>query len=164
MERLYFDITNACIDGLLRSSIERQPQAPARDSSNNIPLNDILNNEAISEVTARGQAMLKVILVARLARLLPGLPVRLRNGYIRWIDTFRTGPATMTSHGPVEDFGKALSAEARRYDEFAFTHGWMLLSICANSSAFRDACYHADSQEWDLIQTTIEENARSIEM
>lgn len=51
-----------------------------------------------------------------------------------------------------------------RYRDFAASHGWMMLSILANSRAFRTACHAIDSEPWSELIQAITDNAHSIEM
>ncbi len=51
-----------------------------------------------------------------------------------------------------------------RYGEFATEHGWMMLSILANSTAFRYACHSLDDNSWADLNLILTEQTRSIEM
>jgi len=51
-----------------------------------------------------------------------------------------------------------------RYGRFAAEHGWMMLSILANSVTFRSACHFSDDGLWFALNSALAENARSVEM
>lgn len=51
-----------------------------------------------------------------------------------------------------------------RYGQFAFKHGWMMLSILANSAAFREAARTLDSGRWSTLCDFVCENKNSIEV
>lgn len=52
---------------------------------------------------------------------------------------------------------------SKRYASFAAEHGWMMLSILANSAAFREAARTFDDRLWFSFNTSIYVNKNSIE-
>ncbi|SLM40479.1 SET domain [Lasallia pustulata] len=51
-----------------------------------------------------------------------------------------------------------------RYRDFAASHGWMMLSIVANSRAFRTAGHAIESESWSRLTQAITKNSHSLEM
>ena len=60
----------------------------------------------------------------------------------------------------VEDEWQLIS----RYGQFASKHGWMMLSILANSAAFREAARTLDKVRWTALCDCVCENKNSIEV
>lgn len=54
--------------------------------------------------------------------------------------------------------------KSTRYGRFAAEHGWMMLSILANSVAFRSACHSFDDKLWFALDTALTQQARSVEL
>lgn len=52
---------------------------------------------------------------------------------------------------------------SRRYAAFAAEHGWMMLSIFANSAAFREAARTLDDLLWISFNVSVSQNKNSIE-
>lgn len=51
-----------------------------------------------------------------------------------------------------------------RYGQFASKHGWMMLSILANSAAFREAARTLGKGRWSILCGFVSENKNSIEV
>ena len=77
------------------------------------------------------------------------------------VHTLRNAP---DQHRRVESLAFRETRKRTRYGNFAADHGWMMLSIVANSVAFRYACHSLDNDSWVDLNRAITNNARSIEM
>lgn len=77
------------------------------------------------------------------------------------VNSVRDGP---DEHRRVESMAWKEERRRLRYRDFAASHGWMMLSILANSGAFRTACHALESESWSELTEAITENASSIEM
>ena len=77
------------------------------------------------------------------------------------VNSVRVSP---DSHRRVESMAWKEERRRLRYRDFAASHGWMMLSMLANSRAFRTACHEIELEPWSELIEAITENARSIEM
>lgn len=66
--------------------------------------------------------------------------------------------------GRVSRFAKAEESLSMRYAKFASEHGWMMLSILANSAAFREAARTLGEDPWSAVVDSVYRNRNSIEI
>ena len=77
------------------------------------------------------------------------------------VNSIRNGP---DHHRRVESMAWREERRRLRYRDFVASHGWMMLSILANSRAFRNACHAGDTNSWSDLIEAVKENARSMEL
>lgn len=114
------------------------------------------------ELSINHQAMVLIIKKARQWQTHRTLSIEKQERLLsEAVHTLRDGPDTL---GRTTALSRCLLRERQRYADFTDECGWMLLSICAHSSAFRHACSDSSDAVWEAFQTTVKVNAQSIEM
>ncbi|KAI9880957.1 MAG: hypothetical protein M1830_009451 [Pleopsidium flavum] len=162
VEQIYRDLHEVSFNGLTRHTTDLNPQLP---QGNNASLADLNRYSIQSSLANRTKEMLSVIENARLHQQYEALGKRCEQQFVHdseaAVHTLRNAP---DQHRRVESLAFRETRKRTRYGTFATDHGWMMLSILANSVAFRYACHALDNDSWVDLNLTIADNARSIEM
>lgn len=153
MAQMYKDIHVASLPDRLKSTLEfgKLFAAEARNFS--------FNSWIKMNITLQTQEMFKVIQYA--IRRVSSKSKDLRDHISAVVDQLSDG---------IDSLGRASSiieGEMHliiRYGQFASKHGWMMLSILANSPAFREAARTLDKVRWTALCDCVDENKNSIEI
>lgn len=155
LKQMYQDIHTCSVPGLINSTSDlayflgREPCFSKQNRTNWIQLNLALQT----------QAMFKVIEYA-----VAGSESAHRSSFTTAnaaVSQLRVQPDTICRTSDVVANEVHLP---KRYASFAAEHGWMMLSILANSAAFREAARTFDDLLWISFNTSVCHNKSSIEL
>ncbi|KAI9697413.1 MAG: hypothetical protein M1836_004691 [Candelina mexicana] len=77
------------------------------------------------------------------------------------VNRLRDGPDTLQRS---KSLSESIVLQRLRWISIAQEQGWMMLSILANSTAFRTASFELDRLKWAALVERLDANARSLEM
>lgn len=155
MKQIYQDIHVCSVPGLINSTSDlayflgREPYISAQNKKNWIQLNLALQT----------QAMFKVIEYA-----VAGSESAHHSSFTTAnaaVSQLRVQPDTICR---TSDLVANEVHLPKRYASFAAEHGWMMLSILANSAAFREAARTFDDLLWISFNFSVRQNKSSIEL
>lgn len=153
MAQIYRDIHAASLPDRVKSTLEfgKLLAAEARSFS--------FNSWIKMNIALQTQEMFKVIQYA--TRRFSSNPKDLRNHISAVVDQLSDGTDKLGRASCIIEDERHLII---RYGTFASKHGWMMLSILANSAAFREAARTLGKVRWMALRDCIYENKNSIEV
>lgn len=153
MMQIYQDIHACSVPGLIHSTSQLADfiNRPTVEMSqeNFVHLNLALQTGAMYQVIEYALA---------LYNSKPGcLPLDIHNA----VNRLRAQPDTI---GRVSNIARVEKQLCTRYSKFVAGNGWMLLSILANSAAFREAARSLNPTMWSDLCSSINDNKHSLEL
>lgn len=153
MKNVYQDIHTCCAPGLINSTSDLAYffGRESTDSTRN-------QNWLQFNLALRTQAMLSVIEYALAGS--ESIREYLSNTVNTAVHQLRDQPDTI---GRTSDVVATEIHLSTRYASFAADHGWMMLSIMANSAAFREAARTLNDSSWIAFNVSVCQNKDSLE-
>ena len=152
MKQIYQDIHASSVPGLVLSTTQLERfinRAPIKGSQENfVHLSLALQTGAMYQVIEYAMALYN------------SRPGRLPSDIHDAVNRLCSQPATL---GRVSSIARAEKNLCTRYSKFAAENGWMMLSILANSAAFRGAARSFNQTMWSNLCGSINHNKKSLE-